>query len=163
MVNFSEENGVSKSNCQSCGEKLIGQFKFCPHCGGELQKKVSCPECQCINYSSANFCHECGCQLSKNKSDLECETSKVEFDDLPKKGVTIEFPFSNSQTFDFALEYAQSFSSFKKYGKGKNAIYRVTFELADMESSLELVEHLKGWRRRSVYIDAQKMDWNSVF
>ena len=32
-----------------------------------------------------------------------------------------------------------------------------------MDSGLELVQHLKGWRRRTVYVDGEKVTWDSVF
>ena len=28
---------------------------------------------------------------------------------------------------------------------------------------MELVEHLKGWRKRVVYVDGEKVPWDSVF
>jgi len=78
-------------------------------------------------------------------------------------GITIEFPYSSAQSFDFAVECARKFATFREYGKDKKAIYRVTFDASQIESSLDLIEHLKGWRRRTVYVDGEKVTWDSVF
>jgi hypothetical protein len=61
------------------------------------------------------------------------------------------------------LDCAKKFPTFRQYGEGKKAIYRVTLDPQDMASAIELIEYLKGWRRRTVYVDGEKMTWDSVF
>jgi hypothetical protein len=93
----------------------------------------------------------------------EAPTAVVELEPPPNSGITIEFPYSSAQAFDFAVECAQKFPTFRQYGAQKKSIYRVTFQPHDMESATELVEHLKGWRHRTVYVDGEKVTWDSVF
>jgi hypothetical protein len=81
----------------------------------------------------------------------------------PSKGLTIEFPYSSSQTFPLALERARKYPTFKQFRNGKKAIYRVTFDASEMGMAFELIELLKGWRQRVVYIDGERKTWDSVF
>jgi len=87
----------------------------------------------------------------------------IDFESPPANGITVEFPYSTSQSFDFAVEAAQKFPTFKKYGQDKKAIYRVNVDPKDVNSLIELLEHLKGWRKRTVYVDGEKVTWDSVF
>lgn len=52
---------------------------------------------------------------------------------------------------------------YRQYGEGKKALFRVTIDPLEMVSALELIEHMKGWRRRVVYVDGEKVTWDSVF
>jgi hypothetical protein len=87
----------------------------------------------------------------------------VEPDAPPSDGITIEFPHSTSQSFDFAVRAAQALPGFHQYGEGKKALYRVTVPAESVASSFELLEQLKGWRRRTVYVNGEKAPWDSVF
>jgi hypothetical protein len=87
----------------------------------------------------------------------------MEIEPPPANGITIEFPYSTAQAFDFAVASAKQFPTFQQYREDKKAVYRVTFDPLDMASALELVEYLKGWRRRVVYVDGEKVTWDSVF
>lgn len=78
-------------------------------------------------------------------------------------GITIEFPFTTAGSFDFAIAAAQKFPSFAQYGKDKKAIYRVHFFEDEIEKSRELLEQLKGWRKRTVYLNGEKVPWDNVF
>lgn len=161
---------MSQSSCPACGKGLTNEFRFCPYCGYDLQKPIACPRCQYPNESNSKFCQECGAPLhdavsskSQNRGSANKQVVIVEIDPPPSNGITIEFPYSSAQSFDFALECAKQFPTFRQYGEDKKAIYRVTFDHQDMASALELVEHLKGWRRRVVYVDGEKVTWDSVF
>lgn len=162
---------MSQNVCPSCGKELTSEFRFCPYCGYDMQKPIICPSCQYLNESNSKFCQECGAPLRdmvsskpQTKSSVaDKQTVVVEIESPPSSGITIEFPYSSAQTFDFAVECAKRFPTFRQYGKDKKAIYRVTFDPQDMASALELVEYLKGWRRRVVYVDGEKVTWDSVF
>lgn len=77
--------------------------------------------------------------------------------------MTIEFPFTTAQSFEFALAAAQELPTFEQFGGGTKAVYRVTLTSDSLQEALPLVEQLKGWRRRTVYLDGEKMPWDSVF
>ncbi len=162
---------MSQSFCPSCSKELAGEFRFCPHCGYEMQKPIVCPNCQYANESNSKFCQECGTPLRDvlparpqgRAKATESRTSVVEIEPPSSNGITIEFPYSSAQTFDFAVECAKQFPTFRQYGEDKKAVYRVTFDSLDMASALELVDYLKGWRRRVVYVDGEKVTWDSVF
>ena len=87
----------------------------------------------------------------------------MEVEPPPNVGITIEFPFSTAQTFDFAVAEARKFESFRKYGEEKKALYRVTVSANELMLASNLIEHMKGWRRRTVYVDGEKTTWDSVF
>ncbi len=162
---------MSQDACLSCGKELASEFRFCPYCGHDMQKPVVCPNCQYLNESNSKFCQECGAPLrgaapsrpQTRPRATDKQATTVEIEPPPNDGITVEFPYSTAQTFDFAVEYAKRFPTFRQYGEDKKAIYRVTFDPRDMVSALGLVEHLKGWRRRTVYVDGEKVTWDSVF
>jgi double zinc ribbon protein len=162
---------MSQHICPSCNVELAGEVRFCPNCGHDFDKATTCPSCLYRNSSAANFCQQCGTQLrgapakrAQTESKIPVRsTAVVEVAPPPGKGITIEFPYSSAQTFGFAIQSAQAFSTFKQYGIDKKAIYRVTFEPSAMDSALELLDHLKNWKRRTVYVDGEKVTWDSVF
>jgi ribosomal protein L37E len=146
---------VSTNICSSCGFELQSDFRFCPGCGADLQKPIQCPNCGQSNEPSFKFCAECGTPLYKTMQEAQPKTGTkqkeaqvVEVPPPPKVGITIEFPFSTSQTFDFAVKEATKHPSFAQFGEGKKALHRVTYDPADILMAVELVEYLKGWRRR---------------
>ena len=160
-------------SCAFCGAKgLKDDFVFCPYCGAELRRPLCCPNCGREVGSTDKFCPECGVSLGRastvtvavpGKRPKIARSCVAEIEPPPNEGVTVEFLYSTSATFDFALQAAQRFATFKQYGEGKKAVYRVTFMPDEMELALELVEYLKGWRRRTVYVDGEKVPWDSVF
>jgi double zinc ribbon protein len=162
---------MTENSCPSCSLAVAGEFRFCPHCGYDLHQPIVCPDCQYANESNSKFCQECGLglrtgQSSKTRSKRSASPAQgtvMEIEPPPSSGITIEFPFSTAQSFDFAVESARKFPTFREYGKDKKAVYRVTFASSQIDSSLDLVEHLKGWRRRTVYVDGEKVTWDSVF
>lgn len=162
---------MTNDTCPKCSTELKEKFKFCPTCGYDLLKTIDCEECGYQNESNSKFCQECGAPL-RNSSDREKQTTTnevvtknkvVETEPLPDNGITIEFSYSSSQSFDFAVESAKKFPTFRQFGEGKKAIYRISFDPSKMDSAIELIEHLKGWRKRTVYVDGQKVPWDSVF
>lgn len=162
---------MPQNTCPSCNVELAAEFRFCPNCGHDLQQPIVCPNCKYLNESNSKFCQECGLPLRSTPSvkvqekpkALEPPTPVVKIEPPPNKGITIEFPYSSSQTFDFAVECAKKFSTFRQYGEDKKAIYRVTFPPQEIDTSTQLIEYLKGWRRKTVYVDGEKVMWESVF
>jgi len=157
---------MSNNLCEDCGFQLQPNFRFCPGCGKSLQKLGKCPKCGYDNEPNAHFCQNCGSQLQKIKlsiAEQERTIKDIETTPIPEKGITIEFPFSSSQTFEFAVEEARKHSSFMQLGEGKKAIYRITYNQEEMEAATKLAEQMKGWRSRTIYIDGTKATWDSVF
>jgi double zinc ribbon protein len=161
---------MAQNYCPSCKTALTSKYRFCPNCGHDLEKPIICPNCEYRCESLAKFCQECGASLIKkngeketvkNKSQ-EAQSNKIEIDPPSMNGITIEFPYSTSQTFDLAIESSKMFTTFKQFGEYKKAIYRVTFQPDEMDTAIDLIEYLKGWRRRIVYVDGQKVPWETI-
>jgi membrane protease subunit (stomatin/prohibitin family) len=53
------ENKKAKKNCQSCGEEIDANAKFCPNCGAKQEAKF-CPNCGEKITGKAKFCPNCG-------------------------------------------------------------------------------------------------------
>lgn len=160
------------ATCSSCkAQNLQDDFEFCPYCGDQRSKLSSCHECGSEVQPDMVFCHKCGTQLtissaivtSGKQSSSTRSQPQPDLEPPPTEGITIEFPFSTASSFDFALEAAQKFSTFRQYKDGKKAIYRVNFPWHEMAVALDLIEYLKGWRRRTVYVNGEKLLWKSVF
>jgi len=153
--------------CENCGFTLQDNFLFCPGCGKDLQKQRVCLECGFENEKDANFCQKCGnsmkLKVQPKPEEKESGFKEAHKTEIPSFGVTIEFPYSSSQTFEFAVEEAKKYPSFSQFGDGKKAIHRVTFSLEEMELASKLAEYLKGWRSRIVYVDGEKVPWDTVF
>ncbi len=159
---------MTPDSCLNCSYVLQPDFKFCPGCGTDLKKPGECRSCGHTNAPNAKFCAECGSQLveAPKKTTARKKKDKAQPLEIPPPspvGLTIEFPFSTSQTFDFAVAEAAKHPAFEQFGEGKKCIHRVTYANEDILTALELVNHLKGWRRRTVYVDGEKTTWNSVF
>ena len=73
--------------------------------------------------------------------------------------ITIEFPHSTAGSFAFALAAARTASTFEQERDGKEALYRVSYASEDLAEAIPLVEQLKGWRRRAVYVDGEQLPW----
>ena len=57
LFHFVEEKKTMSQNfCPSCSKELAGEFRFCPHCGYDMQKPIVCPNCQYANESNSKFC-----------------------------------------------------------------------------------------------------------
>ncbi len=151
--------------CGRCEFELQDNFTFCPSCGNDLGKPIFCKQCKYPNEQNSKFCQECGSSLfginkSKDKKEIEVLT---ELSAPSTIGITIEFPFTSAQSFDFAIREASKFETFEKFGDGKRAIYRVNFLETELFRTKDLLDHLKGWRKRIVYVNGEKATWDSVF
>ena len=154
--------------CQTCSSEIQDSYNFCPNCGSDLGKPIICKQCNYPNESNSKFCQDCGLPLfekfkSKEKKSKETENIIIEIPEPPITGITIEFPYSSAQSFDFALIEAKKFDTFEQFGKDKKAIYRINVFEADLYMTKELLENLKGWRKRTVYYNGQKAQWDSMF
>lgn len=124
--------------------------------------------CGFTNEPNSKFCQECGNPFEKNlivksKEDSKKNLNESDIEPAPINGITIEFPYSSSSLFEFALKAAMEFKTFKKFRDNKNAIYRVTVNEDEIYKLDELLENLKGWRKRTVYVNGEKVTWESVF
>lgn len=158
---------MANNICERCGFTLNDNFLFCPGCGKDLQKQGICLKCGYKNKKDANFCQKCGNSM-KPEARPKAEEEKSEFEDvqkaeIPSSGVTIEFAYSSSRAFEFAVEEAKNHPTFNQFGDAKKAIHRVTYSLEEMELASKLAENLKGSRSRIVYVDGEKVPWDTVF
>jgi hypothetical protein len=80
----------------------------------------------------------------------------------PCRRMAIEFAQSAAATFGRALELAKGLPSFSECGGGKSRIFRVEFMWEEWPGVFDLIEALKGWRNRWIYIDGEKRDWSEV-
>lgn len=149
-------------NCPNCVTKIDESFNFCPHCGFN-QVVLKCPNCSIENEVRSKFCTQCGTELQINSKIKK--TSKVDINEypIPDYGITVEFSYSSSQTFDFAVEEARKLNLFQQIGEDKKAIYRVHVNEDEIERLEPLVDNLKGWRNRKVYHNGSKVLWDSIF
>jgi len=80
----------------------------------------------------------------------------------PCSTIRIEFAYSASPTFSKALDVAREFPGFSEAEVPREKTYSVNVSWEDWEAALELVELLKGWRNRWIYVDGEKSDWAAV-
>ncbi len=154
------------NNCFNCKKTVQPDFKVCPYCGENLIDKKVCPKCNYENEANSKFCQECGVNLVGEKEKTikpKPKVEVVELEPVPSTGITIEFPYSSSQSYDFAVKAAEKFESYQLSGEGKKVIHRVNVNDNEIESLDELIENLKGWRSRVVYVKGEKVQWDSVF
>jgi len=153
--------------CYNCNLEIEDDFIFCPHCGAN-QDEIICPQCSYKNEPNSKFCQECGYNLFKNKKSEKEKVPKKSENELithpiPESGMTIEFNYSTSQSFSFALEEAKKFNSFVELGEGKKATYRINIAEDQLSEVNDLVDHIGGWRNKRVYYNGEKIPWDSVF
>lgn len=158
----------TEDKCPSCEADLKPDFRFCPMCGHKVTTHPVCANCQYENEVAAKFCAGCGASLSgvgarPPATTIEGPPASASLEPPPHTGITIEFPFSGSQTLDFAVQSASKLPEFRQFGHEKKAIYRVTLASPELHLATDLLGYLKGWRSRTVYVDGQKMPWDSVF
>ena len=154
--------------CQNCASEIQDTFNFCPNCGTDLGKPIICKNCSYSNEPNSKFCQECGEALFEKYKQKEKKSRepKLEITEIPEPsatGITIEFPYTTAQSFDFAVKEAKAFDSFEQFGEDKKAIYRVTFSENEVYKAKDLLDQLKGWRKRTVYVNGEKVQWDSVF
>jgi hypothetical protein len=156
-------------SCLACdAQELNDEFQFCPFCGARLPHAVICPECGHESEPDTNFCPKCGTALKqapspKRKKAAKPKAQVVEIPPAPEEGITIEFLYSTSGAFEFAVDAAQQHPSFQQYGEGKKAVYRVTVPRKELAEIMPIVEYIKGWRRKAIYVDGEKILWTSAF
>lgn len=51
----------SGAHCRECGATVVGESKFCPHCGTRMQEV--CFACGALSAAGAKFCGDCGADL----------------------------------------------------------------------------------------------------
>lgn len=126
-----------------------------------LTKEGACKKCQSLVPPASKFCPSCGTSIAKETEKQKVVIEKP--DPIPSKGITIEFLHSSSASFDRAVQEAQKVNTFRQYGEGKQAIFRVNYPKKEVERCLPMLECLKGWRNRKVYVDAEPQQWDGVF
>ena len=96
--------------CQDCSTEVQETFNFCPNCGGGLDKPLVCKNCNYENEPNSKFCQDCGDHLfekyKRKNTEVREKSIKPEIIDTPgptKIGITIEFPYTTAQSFDFAV------------------------------------------------------------
>lgn len=154
--------------CHNCSTEVQEAFNFCPSCGSDFGRPIICKSCEYSNEFNSKFCQECGEALFEKhkRSNPKGATGTFDISMIPepsKKTITIEFPYTTAQSFDFAVNEAKKFDSFEQFGKDKKAIYRVSFSVEEVHIAKDLLEQLKGWRKRTVYDHGEKVQWDSVF
>ncbi len=80
----------------------------------------------------------------------------------PCNTIRIEFAQSASPTFGKALDVARKFAGFSEAGEAKQKTFSVDFPWEEWDAAVELLDYLKGWRNRWVYVDGEKRDWAAV-
>ena len=111
----------------------------------------SCPTCLSPLADGFRFCPKCG--------------SAIPTDPLPAPtgGLTIEFAASTSPGFQFALQEAVRQPGFERLGTDKKPVFRVTFSKGHSGDAMRLVELVKPWRNKAVYVDGEPLPWEQVF
>jgi hypothetical protein len=102
----------------------------------------------------------------KESEDINKNQTKVtilESEPIPKSGVTIEFGYSSSPNFDLAINEAELFPSYRVFGEGKKSTCRINFNQLDIESTMELVRLVKGWKSSRIFIDGERTTWDAVY
>ena len=110
-----------------------------------------CPTCLSPLADGFRFCPKCG--------------SAIPTDPLPAPpgGLTIEFAASTSPGFQFALQEAVRQPGFERLGTDKKPVFRVTFSKGHSGDAMRLVELVKPWRNKAVYVDGEPLPWEQVF
>lgn len=54
----------NKINCMKCGKSISEDSKFCPECGGQIEKYIECPFCHSHVDIGVKYCPDCGQNVS---------------------------------------------------------------------------------------------------
>jgi len=77
-----EPKDVKEStSCSSCGKRVNGNQKFCPHCGNQMKSGKKCSGCGCAIEGNPKFCPECGI---KQGGGLQCGSCGCSIEGCPK-------------------------------------------------------------------------------
>lgn len=109
------------------------------------------------------FCTQCGASVVAQPESPPAPPAVGDIPPTPGPGITIEFPNSTAGSFDFAVRAAMELPTYMQYGEGRKAIYRVSAPASEILTLLPVVEQLKGWRRRTVYVGPEKALWTDIF
>ena len=161
---------MSKTCIACSASDLDDGFAFCPFCGSELNQPFVCGSCGAEAPVGSAFCPTCGTALvgpqpqkAKPAPRAKPKAEAVDIPPPPSNGITIEFAYSTSTSFEFAVTEAQKAQRFTSYGEGRKALYRATYSQTELTNAIDLIEFVRGWRRHAVYVDGDKVPWDSVF
>jgi uncharacterized OB-fold protein len=103
--------------CPKCSKQVASEFNFCPDCGEDLKKQITCSQCGHIHKEVSNFCHSCGNELAQ-KIYKKSKPTVVEYVlPTPKsEGITIDFPNNTAQSYEMAVLEAKKFPSYELLG-----------------------------------------------
>lgn len=150
--------------CPKCKKQVASEFNFCPECGEDLKKQIACTQCGHIHKEISNFCHSCGNELAQKKNKKSKPTVVEYVIPTPKsEGITIDFPNNTAQSYEMAVLEAKKFPSYELFGNDKKCTHRVQFMPNEIITALELVNQMKGWRKRVVYVNGERVEWDTVF
>jgi len=154
------------TNCPFCkSQGLKDDYLFCPYCGKQLATPGKCSSCGHQNAINAKFCQECGSSLQPSQVDqiVPQKITVLDIEPIPTNGITIEFGYSSSANFDFAVQTAELCPYFKVFGEGKKAIHRINFDPVEIESTIELVKYVRGWKSSRIFADGERTTWDAVY
>lgn len=66
--------------CNNCGNNIDENLNFCPHCGNQIQKHITCRACNNSIDSNLNFCPYCGTstkQYTNNQNDIHEQSTTI--------------------------------------------------------------------------------------
>lgn len=157
-------------DCNNCGKQINEDAKYCPYCGVEQISLLICQNCNTLNDYGSKFCAECGQQIGKSKKrknknykENKDDNGVEPFEEMPNTGITVEFDYSSSQSYPLAVKHANKQDSYRQFGEGKKTIHRVNIAEAELEKINDLLEALKGWRNRRVYLNGEQIEWENIF
>jgi hypothetical protein len=114
-----QKESAKVMKCNDCGSEVSGDLQFCPGCGKQMTPPV-CPKCKAEIGVSFKFCGHCGFRIeSRQKSIVESRPFVPDLLPEPGAGLTIEFPFSSAQSYDYAIRAATNHPGYISYCEGK--------------------------------------------
>jgi len=118
-----------------------------------------CPACKTAVTPSAKFCPSCGGPVADSNAATPIRTDLS----IPASGITIAFAESSGAAFPQALELARKNPGFQEALRGGKRWYAATWSPSEIQGAVKLMEHMKGWRNRQVYVDGELREWDDVF
>jgi RNA polymerase subunit RPABC4/transcription elongation factor Spt4 len=151
--------------CQNCKKSgLQPDYKFCPFCGVEIEKALACPGCGNTKIQGMKFCPECGSKLDQESLKTGAEATVVDAKEaVPQQGITIEFGYSSSQNYDFAVAEAKKFPVYMAFGNQKRIRHRVVIQPDEISQVTELVNYTQGWKTSRIYENGEPSTFQVVF
>jgi len=153
-----------KKNCHDCKKPLDSDARYCQTCGVARDVELlRCERCKGPNTRDAKYCKHCGLPIGAIGGSLTGANVTEQAIPHPPKGITVEFPSSRYASFECAVAEAKKFPTFSHLVVGNPSVYRVNCDLDSIMELLPLVVQMKGWIARTVYLDGEKVPWDSVF